>query len=391
MTRQILWARTIDLTRTDWDVSILPDKGFVPRRSCKGRRVIIHKTIATIGIGLSLVLASCSGAVEEEDAAGRPAKLFEITETDDVRIQNLPAVIEAARSSSLTFEVSGTLQELLVQEGDDISRGQVIARLDPRTFRNSFATAQAEYDNANAEYERAGRLVAEDAIAQNVYEQRRTARAVARAQLDTARVTLNDTVLRAPFSGVLAVTHVERFENIAAQQEIVTLQTRGSAQAVVQVPASLVANSGQINPVETVLTLDAAPDIRIPTTLRSSSTQADPSTQTFEVRFNFSPPAGLLILPGMTGTVRARFENIGPESEDAGVAIPLAAIMADGETQYVWLVNEETMRVTRRDVTVTSEVGELLTISEGLSQGDVIVGAGASYLHEDMLIRPYEE
>jgi len=391
MTRPILWARTIDLTRTDWDVSILLDTGFVPRRSSKGRLVIIRRYISAIGIGLSLALASCSGAAEEEEAGGRPAKLFEIAEIDDIRTQNLPAVIEAARSSDLTFEVNGTLQELLVREGDEVSRGQVIARLDPRTFRNSFATAQAEYDNANAEYERAGRLVAEDAIAQNVYEQRRTARAVARAQLDTARVTLSDTVLRAPFSGVVAVTHVERFENIAAQQEIVTLQTLGSAQAVIQVPASLVANSGQIRPVETVLTLDAAPDIRIPTSIRSTSTQADPSTQTFEMRLNFTPPPGLLILPGMTGTARARLANVGQDVVNEGVSIPLAAIQADGETQYVWLVNEETMRVARRNVVVASEVGELLAISEGLSQGDVIVAAGAAYLHEDMLIRPYEE
>lgn len=342
-------------------------------------------------IGFSLIVVGCSGAAEEEEGPARPAKLFEITETDDVRGLNLPAVIEASRSSDLTFEVSGTLQELLVREGDFVRRGQVIARLDPRTFRNSFATAQAEYNNANAEYERAGRLVAENAIAQNVYEQRRTAREVARAQLDTARITLSDTALRAPFSGVIAVTHVERFENIAAQQEIVTLQTQGNAQAVVQVPATLVANSDQITPLETVLTLDAAPDTRIATTLRSTSTQADPSTQTFEVRFDFAPPGGLLILPGMTGTVRSQLALGEAAFTNDGVAIPLAAVQADGETRYVWLVDDEVMEVTRRDVTVAADVGEFMTVSEGLSIGDVIVSAGASYLHEGMRIRPYEE
>ncbi|QLC22018.1 efflux RND transporter periplasmic adaptor subunit [Parasphingopyxis sp. CP4] len=344
-----------------------------------------------LAIGVAVGLAACSGGAEEETAPVRPVKIIEVSTGADVRTQSLPAVIEAARSSDLTFEINGTLQEMLVREGDNVRQGQVLARLDPRTYQNDLATARAEYNNANAEYQRASRLVAEDAIAQNVYEQRRTAREVARAQFDTARVRLDDTVLRAPFSGVVARTYVERFENIGAQQEILTLQTQGQARAVVQVPATIVANSGQIRPLGSVMTLDAAPDVEMPATIYSTSTQADPSSQTFEVRFNFTPPSDTLILPGMTGTVRARLEleegGIVPE----GVSVPLAAIQSDGDDRYVWLVDEETMTVSRRDVVVASADGEMMTVTSGLRRGDKIAGAGASYLHEGMEIRPYEE
>ncbi|QLC26440.1 efflux RND transporter periplasmic adaptor subunit [Parasphingopyxis algicola] len=341
---------------------------------------------------MALLISACSGGGgEETEPPARPVKLIEVSTSDDIRTQNLPAVIEAARSSDLTFEISGTLQQLLVREGDNVRQGQVIARLDPRTYQNDLATARAEFNNAEAEYQRAARLVAEDAIAQNVYEQRRTAREVARAQLDTARVRMGDTALRAPFSGVIARTYVERFENIGAQQEIVTLQTQGRAHAVVQVPATLVANSGQIQPLESVLTLDAAPEVSIPVSIYSTSTQADPSTQTFEVRFNFQPPSGVLILPGMTGTIRTRLSLETADIDDEGISVPLAAILSDGDDRYVWMVDEENMTVSRRNVTTRSANGEVLTITNGLSEGDTIVGAGASYLHEGMRIRPYEE
>ena len=74
-----------------------------------------------------------------------------------------------------------------------------------------------------------------------------------------------------------------------------------------------------------------------------------------------------------------------------GVSVPLAAVQSDGDDRYVWLVDEENMTVSRRDVVVASANGELLTVTSGLQRGDKIVGAGAAYLHEGMEIRPYEE
>lgn len=368
------------------------DRDVRSHMTMAGREKIERRKFRSfLAAGFALAVAACWGSPPSEEEPVRPVKLIEVSSSDDVRTQSLPAVIEAARSSDLTFEISGTLQQLLVLEGDFVRQGQPIARLDPRTFQNSLASARAEFNNANAEFRRAERLVAEDAIARNVFEQRRTALEVARAQLDTARVSLSDTVLRAPFSGVIAQIHVERFENVGAQQEIVTLQTQGGAEAVVQVPATLVVYSDQIQPLESRLTLDAAPEASIPATFRSAATQADPSTQTFEARFNFQPPDGLLILPGMTGTLTAQLSIETPEIVNEGVSVPMAAILSDGEQRYVWLVNERTMTVARRNIVAAPANGETLLVTRGLRPGDTIVGAGASYLHEGMRVRRYED
>ena len=96
------------------------------------------------------------------------------------------------------------IQALPVGESDQVAEGDLIARLDTRDFENNLASARASFANADETYQRAVRLAEQDAIAQNTLEQRKTQRAVAKAQLDSAEKALADSMLQAPFSGVIA-------------------------------------------------------------------------------------------------------------------------------------------------------------------------------------------
>lgn len=327
-------------------------------------------------------------------SAIRPAKLIEIAATDNVRSLSFPAIVEASSSVNLTFQVSGLIEDVAVTEGDDVVNGQVIARLDQRDFRNNLATMQAQYNSAQSEFERAERLLNQDAISRSVYEQRQSQRDVARANLDSARKALEDTVLRSPFDGVVAVVQAVDFQNIAAQQDVVTLQTTGAAEAVVQIPATLVANSGRVEPIETALLLDAAPDQRLAAEFYSSTGQADTQTQTFEVRFAFMPPEDLLVLPGMTGTIESSLLIAAEDGTTDQILVPLSSIVAEGGQTFVWLVDTETMTVSRQAITVdegNEGIGEGIGVTNGLSPGDIIVGAGSAFLHEGMQVRRFEQ
>ena len=339
-----------------------------------------------------LAVIGCSGnEPDQERKIVRPAKLIKVEASRSVRTVKYPAIIEATSSAEVTFQVGGLLKELPVRAGQRVEKSALIARLDQRNLRNELATAEAQFDKAESAFLRTERLLAENATSRRVFEQAQSERDVARATLDTARKRLEDTTLRSPFSGVIAAVHVEQFQNVAAQEPIVTLQTTGTAEAVFQVPARLVATSGQFETEETVVVLDAAPDVRIPAVFQSAATEADPETQTFLVKFAFTPPANLVVLPGMTGMVesRLRFTRDGGLAELPGV--PTSAVLSDGEARYVWVVDKDTMTVSRREVTVAPGVGESLAVLDGLEEGEVIVGAGASYLHEGMQIRPYEQ
>ncbi|MEL6280936.1 MAG: efflux RND transporter periplasmic adaptor subunit, partial [Pseudomonadota bacterium] len=143
--------------------------------------------------------------------------------------------------------------------------------------------------------------------------------------------------------------------------------------------------------VETRVVLDAAPDTPIIGVFKEASGEADQATQTYQVAFSFKPPEGLLILPGMTATVESDFLFSGAGAQDivaGGIAVPLSAIVAEGDERFVWRVRTDAT-LEKQPVTLSSDFGETVTVVEGLDGGETIVAAGVSFFHEGMKVRPW--
>ena len=120
---------------------------------------------------LSLGMASCADDVEiavEEPAV--PAKLLTLEQASNQRANSLPAVVRSVRTTDLAFQVGGQIIEWNAIDGEEFQRGDVIARLDARSFQAAVAQAEAQYSNADSEYRRALRLIEEDAISSSVVE-----------------------------------------------------------------------------------------------------------------------------------------------------------------------------------------------------------------------------
>lgn len=340
-------------------------------------------------LGALLVLSACAdGEAPTVVDTVRPAKLITVEAASLERELTFPAVIQAARSAELTFQVAGEIRELNVLEGDVVQAGDVIATLDQRDARNRLAQAEAEYENAVVEFERAERLFEQDAIARSVLDTRRTQRDVARASLDTSRKALSDTVLRAPFSGGISRVDGRQFQNIQAKEVIALIQS-SEVEAVMNVPGTIVARIPQLQQLETRVVLDAAPEAPIIATFKEAAGAADRATQTYAVTFSFTPPEGLFILPGMTATVESDFLFANaPDIVSGGIAVPLSAILAEGEQRFVWLVGEDS-KVSKQPVVLSSDFGEFVTVVEGLNGGETIVAAGVSFVHDGMEVRPW--
>lgn len=337
----------------------------------------------------SLVLMACGGNdLDPVATEPRPAKLLTLTEASTEQSNSLPAVVRSVRSTDLAFQVGGQIVEWNAIDGAPFRRGQVIARLDARSFQAAVEQAEAQYNNANSEYERALRLIEEDAISRSVVESRDAQRQVAKASLDTARKNLSDTVLRAPFNGFVGRTNVEQFQNVSPQQPVLVLQSQ-AVEAIVNVPGSFVLNSNRVRYFNTFVELDAAPGRQFEATFREATGQADSSTQTFEGHFSFTPPSDLVVLTGMTATLFFDTEDIGEGVRPKGVSVPLSAIMAEGETRYVWTVEGRERALERRDVQVADGVGENLIVTDGLKAGETIVAAGGAYLQSGDKVRPW--
>ena len=343
---------------------------------------------------LAAVVAACGSDAPEEDreAAVRPVKLLTVEEAGSGQTRRYPAVVEAGNTSELTFQVSGLLQELPVTEAQQVEKGALLARLDARDLQSQVSSARAEYDSAEAEFQRARRLAEGDAIAASEVEQRQARRDTARARLDTAEKALADSILRAPFAGVVAKIHVEKFQNVQAKEQIVTLIGTGGLEATIDVPSSVIITSKTVEETITFVVFDAAPSVRIPAQYKEAALEADSASQTYEVRFSFESPEDLVILPGMNATLIVESTASDPDAAaGVDVAVPLAAVLSEGERNFVWVVDAEAMTASKRWVTIQAGVGETAVVTGGLEAGETIAGAGANYLAEGMKVRPWTD
>ncbi len=346
----------------------------------------------TSALSVLFLLTSCGSesSEKETEAVARPAKLMEIGHTSDSNYLNYPAIIKSQQLSTLRFEVSGVVQEILVVEAQEVNQGDVMAKLDDRALQNKLAPALAQFKNADAEYQRAVRLLKDDAISRSEVEQRKSKRDVNKAQLETAEKALRDSLLIAPFSGNIAKVSIQTKQAVQAGEEAIVILGTGGLEASINLPSSIIAaakdDDESSDPL--YLTLSIAPGIKIPAEFKEASLAADAASQTYEVSFSFSAPEGLNILPGMNATIWFKDPRKRATSSSE-VRIPLAAILTDGEQKSVWVVSKDSMIVSRRNITVKDDIGADLIVSNGLDLGEIIVVAGVHSLSEGMKIRPW--
>jgi len=354
---------------------------------------------------VAAALAGCGKTAPEARAPEviRPAVIQEVGAADDTAKLRFPGRLRAAKRAELSFNVPGFVAEFALTEGSRVKVGQVVARLDDSVFEARVNAAQAEFDRAKTDLERYQRLWdTEQAVARSEVDDRRSRLEVARTNLAAAQQDLADTVIKAPFSGVVTRRRLETFANVQAKQAIAELQDLGSLEVVIHVPQRLLRNEG--SRAEALAFFDEREDLPVPVVLKSYATEADPMTQTYEVVLTLkSRPAGLTLLPGMSVTV-VPFTPTSPTAStaptaptaakatpaDAALSVPLTAIAADAAGgKFVWVVGAGG-EVIRTAVVLGDIRGGQVTVVSGLNAGERIVTAGVSALREGMKVRPLD-
>ena len=315
----------------------------------------------------------------------RPVKLITVGHESKPEEMNFPAVIQSSQSTVMSFEVGGVVKEVRAVEGSRVEKGEVLARLDQRDLQAKLNSARAQFKHADTEYQRALRLIKADAISRSILEKREYQYDVSKSELKTANKALGDSILIAPFSGFIAKVAIEEHEPMRAGEPAITLLGKGELEAKLNLPARIMAQAGGGDEpqLEGYLVLDVAPQRHIPAAFKSVSLEADAASQTYEVTLTFSEPEGLLILPGMNAVAWIKKSAQGA-GEFSSVSIPLESIASDGEQRFVWVVDSDSMRLSRRDVVLEEGVGEMLNVITGLEIKEIIAAAGISYLSEGM-------
>lgn len=341
--------------------------------------------------GVALLLVGCAGeeAPQEEAPVARPIKTLTVGSTGAREI-SYPGRVSAGSQVDLSFRVGGPLTSLPVGEGDEIRKGQTVARIDPRDYRIAVESAQARDDKAIADYERAAALYEKDAISKAQLDQARAVRDVASAALEDAEANLSDTELKAPFAGLIGELFVENFQDVRPKQPILSLVGVETVEIQVDLPEAAIATMkpDQRHSVPIVARFDAAPGREFPLEIQELASQANPRTQTYRATFVMPQPDGLNILPGMTATVTGR-----TAADAAGrIVVPTLAVAPDDAgTPHVWVIDPDTSTVHRRAVTTGALTGEgEIEIDSGLEAGETIAISAVSRLEEGLPIRPME-
>ena len=267
--------------------------------------------------------------------------------------------------------------------------------IDARDYEANFNAAQANLRKANADLRRSRNIYKEDpgAISTETIDTNERAVGVAKANVAIARKAVDDTKLRAPFSGRMARKLVEDFQNVVAKEAVLVLQDTSTLEIEINVPERDVARAPIDREREAVqnrakpeVIVSALPDMKFPAWVKEIAAAADPVTRTFSAKLNFKNPGNVNILPGMTARVQI---TVNPER---AWSVPVSAALADDSgNAYVWKLDPESMAVSRATVELGDLLDDRVRISTGLTEGDLVAISGVNQLRDGMVVRIIEQ
>ncbi len=333
----------------------------------------------------------------------------------DATLLNASGYVTARRQATVSSKVTGKVVEVLVEEGMDVEAGQVLARVDAsnvetnlRLAEATLAAARAALGETQANLERAEReaqrlqRLSEGHIASPVeldraqtelkslrarLEQQVAEVAVGERQVALWQQQLDDTIIKAPFAGVVTTKNAQPGEMISpmsvggfTRTGICTIVDMTSLEIEVDVSESYINRVAAGMPVE--VTLDSYPDWHIPAHVIAIIPTADRQKATVKVRVGFEQ-LDPRILPDMS--VKVAFQRAGATSAPVrSVRIPRSALRQDDGRTLVWVVRDG--RLERRAVSVGAEIGDEVTIAAGLNEGERIVVEAPQNLIENAAV-----
>jgi RND family efflux transporter MFP subunit len=280
----------------------------------------------------------------------------------------------------------GSLEELLVKEGEYTKQGDLIAKLDNASHKHNLNTITAQLEEATLAFQRAKKLWVSNAISKADYDRAKSGYDVLTSQKELAEKTLRDTYLYAPFSGYIAKRYVDNYQTVNAGTPIVSVQNIKEIEVMVNIPESLLMNSNGGMAYKAYAVFEVPKSRRYELQLKEIGTEADPVTQTYPVKFVMPSPEDITVLPGMT--VAAQI-IVSENYEEGEFEIPESAVFSDSSGQvFVWVLDED-MAVHKRPVKTDGLKNNNVLVLGGLQDGEEIASAGLQHLTEGMKVKRF--
>lgn len=332
-------------------------------------------------------LMSCSQPPVKEQGP-RPVKLAEVTSLNLVE-KSFSGVVSPDQFSDLAFKMSGPLISLKVDEGQKVRTGQVVAEIDPQDFKWEYEAKKASFQTAEAQLQRAKKLLSKQAISKQEYETTEASYSNAKAAFEYAQNQLEQTKLRAPFDGFIQKKYVENYQKVQAGQGIVCLINPNKLQIQYTMPETNITYFS--TPYHIYVEFDNYKGIRFKAKVKEY-VEASPDGSGVPVFLYIDDPEFNLnkykVAVGFSCRVVLHIESA--SFNEGAVLVPLSAIVASEENndKFVFVYNAQSQKVERRQIEESGLVGkDNVIITKGLKAGDQVVSAGATRLVEGQQVK----
>jgi RND family efflux transporter MFP subunit len=316
--------------------------------------------------------------------------------------------VVARHMATLSAKIMGRLVELNVEEGQHVRQGMVVARLDDSNYAALLRQAEANVRLARAAYEdsvplcqRYERLNKEGAVSTDALERQRASCNAARESLEVAQaarhvaeVNENDTIVRAPFTGIVT-TKVAQVGEIVAPSTAGGGSTRTGIATIVDMETLEVEVDVSENYIDRVhpggaatIVLDAYSDWEIPASVIAIIPTADRSKGTVKVRVAIQKKDPR-ILPDMGARVTFATDASAPHAAPRGVMVSREAVKDNGRTGTVFVIKDDNT-LERREVPLGPRLQQSVTLMSGVAPGERLVSGDLNAMQAGMRVAVQE-
>ncbi|MCR5513198.1 MAG: efflux RND transporter periplasmic adaptor subunit [Prevotella sp.] len=297
------------------------------------------------------------------------------TTTTSTNGQTYVGIVEEQEATAVSFTGMGVIKRMLVNEGQAVGKGQLIAEMDDTQARNLLHGAEAQMVQANDALVRFKMLHDNGSLPEVQWVEIQSKVAQAKSQHEVAKKNLADCRLVAPVSGIIGRKLIGAGETALPSQAVVSILNISTVKVKVSIPEAEISGIGANT--SSIIKVDA---------INSSFTggriekgvQADALTHTYDIRIHVAN-GNRKLLPGMVASVQ--FGNIEKPSRELSLPVTAVQRKADGSL-FVWTVaNDSTAH--RSTITTGETIGNRIAITDGMTEGARVITEGYQKLSEN--------
>jgi membrane fusion protein, multidrug efflux system len=285
----------------------------------------------------------------------------------------------ANESVDVSSKTSNVVTAIRFRDGERVQRGQVLVQLDDAATRADVAAAQATLTDSETQFNRSKELLSTQALSKSSYDQLEATLKANRARLQAAQARLEDTVIRAPFSGRVGLRRVSVGTLISPGDVITTLDDTSVIKLDFSVPENFLSTLREGLSVRA--TAPAFPGRAFAGKVASIDSRVDMNTRSVIVRALLANDDGAL-RPGM-------FLNVTLSNDERdSLVIPEEALTPEAERQYVFVVAGD--KAQRREVRIGARRPGSVEVLSGLAEGDRVIVEGTQKVRDGAPVRASE-